>query len=185
MDVLNFSLPAVQGVPLFKCRNVELFGIQSFRHQNEQKCQFWNQSGTRIRGTSPVPEWSGTGLRYRMPAASTLLPMPSYGQKAYLDSTMIHWGNNKDRYGVTMILPSWKKKGTVRFYMIPVENKEEAYVRTYGTGTRYAIKRRLRYGSAQSFKAKEGRYGSNWQRWQIKKIRDVTSRGTVDQPYWR
>ncbi len=139
-SILNFSLPAVQGVPLFKCRNVGLFGIQSFRHQNEQKCKFWNQSGTRLRGTSPVPECSGTGLRYRMPAASTLLPMPSYGQKAHLDSTMIHWGNNKDRYGMTMILPSWKKKGTVQFYMIPVENKEEV---RKDVRYRYAIKKKI------------------------------------------
>ena len=141
-SILNFSLPAVQGVPLFKCRNVGLFGIQSFRHQNEQKCQFRNQSGTRIRGTSPVPECSGTGLRYRMPAASTLLPMPSYGQKAHLDLTMIHWGNNKVRYGMTMIPPSWKKKGTVRFYMIPVENKEEVYARTW-VRYRNAIKKKI------------------------------------------
>jgi hypothetical protein len=37
-------------------------------------------------GTSPVPECSGTGRICQMPipAASTLMPMPSHGNKTYL-----------------------------------------------------------------------------------------------------
>jgi hypothetical protein len=42
-------------------------GIWSVRYMNEQKCRCRKQSGTGIRGPSPVLECSGTGLRYRMP----------------------------------------------------------------------------------------------------------------------
>ncbi len=42
-------------------------GIQSGRYRNEQKYRCRNQSGSGKRGPSPVPECSGTGLRYRMP----------------------------------------------------------------------------------------------------------------------
>ncbi len=48
----------------YKCWNVGLSGIQSVRYRKEQKFRCLNQSG--IKGTqSAVPEWSGTGLRYR------------------------------------------------------------------------------------------------------------------------
>jgi hypothetical protein len=89
--VCSFLSPAVltcREYPFFKCRNVGLSGIQSFRYRNEQKRQCRNLSGTGIRGSSPVPKCSGTRmLRYRtdiqdtgmpMLAASTWMPMPSY-----------------------------------------------------------------------------------------------------------
>ncbi len=56
----------VQGVRFYQYRNAGLSGIWSVRYRNEQKCGCRNQSGTGIRGPSPVPECSGTGLRYRM-----------------------------------------------------------------------------------------------------------------------
>ncbi len=51
------------------------------------KCRCRNQSGTGIRGPSPVTEFSGTGLRYRMPSPSpsASMPMPSYAQCTYLN----------------------------------------------------------------------------------------------------
>ncbi len=52
--------------PFFKCRNVRLSSIQSVRYRNERKCRCQNQSGTRMREHSSLPESSGTGLRYRM-----------------------------------------------------------------------------------------------------------------------
>ncbi len=57
-------LPAVnvQGISLSTFLNAEMSSIQSVRHRNEQKCQFQNQSGTRIRGSSPVLERSGVEL---------------------------------------------------------------------------------------------------------------------------
>ncbi len=57
---------------------------RTVRYRNEQQSWCRNHSGTGIRVPSPVPECSRTGLRYRMPdgtpmpAASTLMPMPSY-----------------------------------------------------------------------------------------------------------
>jgi hypothetical protein len=57
----------VRVYPFFKCRYVGLPGIQSVRYRNELKCGCRNQSGTGIRGPTPVPKCSGTGLRYRMP----------------------------------------------------------------------------------------------------------------------
>jgi hypothetical protein len=55
-----------------------LSGIRSVRYRNEQKMPILEppvtQSGTGIRGTSPVPEYSGAGLRYKMPECR----MPSY-----------------------------------------------------------------------------------------------------------
>ncbi len=65
--VYPFPQPAVwtsRVHPFFKCW-IGLSGIQSIRYQNEQKCGYLNQSGTGIRGPSPVPECCGTGLRYR------------------------------------------------------------------------------------------------------------------------
>jgi hypothetical protein len=50
----------------FKCQNVGLCGIPSVRYRNKQKIRCRTQSGTGIRGPSPVPEYSGTCLRYRM-----------------------------------------------------------------------------------------------------------------------
>ncbi len=47
-----------------KCRTVRHPVI---RYRNGQKLRCQNQSGTGIRGSSPVRECSGTGLRYRMP----------------------------------------------------------------------------------------------------------------------
>ncbi len=49
------------------CRNAGLFGMGSVQCQNETKCLCLNQSGIGIRGTSPVPECSCTGLIYQMP----------------------------------------------------------------------------------------------------------------------
>jgi hypothetical protein len=43
----NTTIMDVQGVPLFKCRNVGLSGIQSVRYRNEQNAD---------AGTSSVPE---------------------------------------------------------------------------------------------------------------------------------
>ncbi len=51
----------------FKCRNAGLSVIWSVRYQNEQECRCRNQSGTGLRGPSPVLECSGNGLRYQMP----------------------------------------------------------------------------------------------------------------------
>ncbi len=63
----------VMGIPFtttnnsfFKCRNVRLSGIQSVRYRNEQKFRCRHQFVTKIRGPSPVPECSGTGLRYKI-----------------------------------------------------------------------------------------------------------------------
>ncbi len=49
---------------------------------DEQICRCRNWSGICIRGSSTVPERSGTGLRYQMLAASSSMPMLSYE---------IHW----------------------------------------------------------------------------------------------
>ncbi len=60
MEQVSISLPTYA--------HKHSWAIQSVRYRNEQKkfrCQ--NQSGTRIRRSSPEPEYSGTGLRYRMP----------------------------------------------------------------------------------------------------------------------
>ncbi len=42
-------------------------GCTFFINAGMSGCPASNQSGTRIRGPSPVPESFGTGLRYRMP----------------------------------------------------------------------------------------------------------------------
>jgi len=47
-------------------RNFGLSGIQSFRYRIGQQCRCPNQSGSRIRGSSPVPECSGIELWHRM-----------------------------------------------------------------------------------------------------------------------
>ncbi len=53
----------MQGIyTFFKCRNVGLSDIHSVRYRYEQKCRCLNQSGTGIRGPSPVPHWD-TGCR--------------------------------------------------------------------------------------------------------------------------
>ncbi len=67
LDVHWVSLSPRKTTSFFNCRNVGLSGIQSVRYWNEQKFRCRKQSGSEIRGPSPVPEWSGTGLRYRMP----------------------------------------------------------------------------------------------------------------------
>ncbi len=41
----------------FKCQNDGLTGIQLVWYWNEQKFRCRNQSGSRIRGPSPVPDW--------------------------------------------------------------------------------------------------------------------------------
>jgi hypothetical protein len=55
------------GCTFYRWRNVGLSGISSVRYRNEQKRWCQKQSGTGIRGPSPVPECSGAGQRYRMP----------------------------------------------------------------------------------------------------------------------
>jgi hypothetical protein len=66
MNVQGVSL-AVWTCRLYPYLNAGLSSIWSVRYRNEQKCRCQNQSSTGIRGPSPVPECSGTGLRYRMP----------------------------------------------------------------------------------------------------------------------
>jgi hypothetical protein len=61
----------VLGVRNYNLRTVfvsaGLSGSQSVRYRNEKECRCQNHSGTGIRGTHPVPQCSGTGLRCRMP----------------------------------------------------------------------------------------------------------------------
>jgi hypothetical protein len=75
-----FLLQAVRAMGMQGVRLSTSFQSALYRNDKERRC--WNQSGTRIRGPSPVPEFSCKGLRCRMPmlmpAASTLMPMPSY-----------------------------------------------------------------------------------------------------------
>ncbi len=61
----------------FKCRNAGLSGIRSVRYRNEQECRCRNRSGAGIRGPSPVPECSGTGLKYHMSECRCKLPQTS------------------------------------------------------------------------------------------------------------
>ncbi len=59
------GFPFTTNNSFFKGRNVGLSGIQSVRYRNEQRFRCQNKSCTGIRGPSPVPECSGTWLRYR------------------------------------------------------------------------------------------------------------------------
>ncbi len=52
-------------IQFFECRNAGLYGIQSVRYRNLKTYRNRNQSG--IRWPSPIPECSGTGLRWWMP----------------------------------------------------------------------------------------------------------------------
>jgi hypothetical protein len=73
----------VLGVPPFLLRTVTVIanaGLSVVRYRNEEECRCRNQSVIGIGRPSPVPECSST--RCRMPAASDLMPMPSYGKNA-------------------------------------------------------------------------------------------------------
>jgi hypothetical protein len=59
--VCPFLSPVIRMCRVYPFLNDGLSGIR-----NGQKFRCRNQSGTGIRGPSPVPECSGTGLRYRM-----------------------------------------------------------------------------------------------------------------------
>ncbi len=54
--------------------NAGLSSIWSFRYRNEQKYRGRNQFSTGIKGPSPVPECSGTGLRDWMPECRCRCP---------------------------------------------------------------------------------------------------------------